>query len=339
MVEGPHQFDIESIKASLKRRQKIGRIAFGLWMGALFFIFILFAWASTRASRDVSAELAGAQAEMRELRQTADSEIQKLRDEFGDKVKKLEAALKIEQRRIPGVRNSITHLEGQARKELERMGKTVERALAEQTKTINRLRGQARAVAKDLDSIAPQLTALQGQAQETQEQVAGVQGEIASLRQIQKRISTMIVQFQHTLQEAERNSANLAREIDLTRREVDRKFVDLARGTVARTFWLRANDERKDEFLGWRFSVGKVGGGKVKQFGIVDDRGNPSKAIFTAEDLAPKQTYEFTHNNRTYLLVIDAIIDTRKGVGNFTMFSRNVPHVRVSIIPEYRVGK
>ena len=183
MSENPYKFDLEGITASLARRQRIGRIAFAVWTGTLFAIVLLFAGTSYLTSRKASGQLAEVRAEMQKLSQTADEEIESLRNELDNKLKDLEGELTVERERIPVVRNSINSLEGQIRQEVDRMETSVRRALAKQTRTINRLSRKAGDVSSQLEAIAPQIASLHGQAQETQARMEVVQSAQRSLQQ------------------------------------------------------------------------------------------------------------------------------------------------------------
>lgn len=339
MVEGPHQFDIESIKASLKRRQKIGRIAFGLWMGTLFAIVLLFAGTSYLASSKASGQLAEVRAEMQKLSQTADEEIESLRNELDNKLKDLEGELTVERERIPVVRNSINSLEGQIRQEVDRMETSVRRALAKQTRTINRLSRKAGDVSSQLEAIAPQIASLHGQAQETQARMEVVQSAQRSLQQAQEGIAREIGKFRQSLEGTESRFESLRAEVDLARVEVDEKFVRLAQQVTVRTFWVKRKHTHEINDWGWQISVDDVKKDLVSRLKILDTNLQPSATVFAREAVRPRQEYEFAYRNRRYRLVVDEVLGTPKqgyrAVVPFVREFSSRPHTaRITITPE-----
>ncbi len=339
MSENPYKFDLEGITASLARRQRIGRIAFAVWMGTLFVIVALFTWSSYQASQVTASQLTTLQSQMSTLEQIADEEIQSLRNELDNKLKGLEGDLTVERERIPVVRNSINSLEGQIRQEVDRMGTSVRRALAKQTRTINRLSREAGDVSSQLETIAPQIASLHGQAQETQARMEAVQSVQRSLQQTQEGIAREIGKFRQSLVGTESRFESLRAEVDLARVEVDEKFVRLARQVTVRTFWVGRKHTHEINDWGWQISVDDVKKDLVSRLEILDTNLQPSATVFAREAVRPRQEYEFVYRNRRYRLVVDEVLATpKRGFKAVMPFVREIsprPHTaRITIIPE-----
>lgn len=335
MMRSDLDFDKERIKKSIKRRQKVGQVVFVVWAVVLLSSFGWFAWYTNRTFTAVNAKLDSVEGEVKERIVDAETEIRAMTDKLRTDIRASVKDLEKERTNIKSLRAEILSLQNEARAESKRLGTAVTRALRQQERKIASMSKEAEGIVGRLGRMQDQMGALEVTAGEAEKLIQGMQETVGSLAGSQADLSETVSTLKSTVGQAKDDYSALAAEVDTTRQDVDRKFIDLARKSVERTYWLSPHQTQKDSFLRWQVSVGEVSNDTVRDVTIIDESGEKGIVIKKCANLEIHQTCRFKFRSRNYRLVVDAIIGARKGLGAFTMISKGVKYARVSVVPEY----